>query len=644
MLEIFRKKKNLFLWILMPFIIISFSMFYGWSYLGGTHRSQKNTFMKVGNYDINYKIYYYYYQKIKNFFAALYGGRLPVGMEETYNFKKLALETLINDYYNAYGTDLYDYPVSDEEVSDRIANFFSNVPPDKFDKILKNYLASMRLREKDFYAIKEIEAKAEVFKSIIQNSGISSELDIYNYMKRNYEKRKIGYVLFSVDDYIDKVPIDEKSLKAYYEKHKEDYKTKPKYQISFITILPKDLEKEVEVTKEDIQNYYNLNIDKYKVPKKLKLKRIFLKIDKKTMNKEKQQELQKKMEDIRKQIVSGANFGELAAKYSEGPEKDKKGDYGWHSKDELPKDIANKLFSLKKGDISPVIKTSNGIYLFKVEDEEKPHFKKIEEVKDTIIRILKAKKAKELAKKRAEEIKSKLKNIDELKKYAKEHNIKIQDSELFTGAIIPKLGYSHKIFKEVQNMKEGEVGSPVSVFGKYIVYALKKKEPSKVLSFKDAKSKVIEDYKYEKAFEMAKNDAQTFKVKVGRNFQNFKNVATEYKKKVEISKPITFQDEKVEGIGKSKDLVEYIFLAKQNQIGPIISLQEKSTKKVDKFCVWYCAKILPINKKTYKDNWGKAYSYWSSRYGNGLNYAMLVYLEEKYPMKIYDENVKELLK
>lgn len=76
-----------------------------------------------------------------------------------------------------------------------------------------------------------------------------------------------------------------------------------------------------------------------------------------------------KIEDLKKQIAAGADFGKLARENSDDKASaEKDGDFGIikHSSP-YPDGIKNAVFSLKAGDVSEPIRQPNGFYLIKLE-------------------------------------------------------------------------------------------------------------------------------------------------------------------------------------------------------------------------------------------------------------------------------------
>jgi len=99
------------------------------------------------------------------------------------------------------------------------------------------------------------------------------------------------------------------------------------------------------------------------------------------MDEKKKAELRAKAEEIRKEVVSGKDFAELAAKYSDCPSKQKGGDLGHFPRQgAMVEPFAAAAFALEVGQISPVVETQFGYHIIKVTDRKKGEDKKLPDV------------------------------------------------------------------------------------------------------------------------------------------------------------------------------------------------------------------------------------------------------------------------
>lgn len=79
-----------------------------------------------------------------------------------------------------------------------------------------------------------------------------------------------------------------------------------------------------------------------------------------------------KAHDLLDQIRKGANFEDIAQKYSDGPSAAQGGELGSFKRGMLAKELEDKTFAMKPGDISDVIRTKQGYVILKVVAHQKP--------------------------------------------------------------------------------------------------------------------------------------------------------------------------------------------------------------------------------------------------------------------------------
>src|SRR5512143_4038727 len=74
-------------------------------------------------------------------------------------------------------------------------------------------------------------------------------------------------------------------------------------------------------------------------------------------------------EDILAQLARGADFGQLAASYSDAPNALQGGAFGWRASGKIPTLFADALKQLQPGQVSPILRSSNGFHILKLFDK-----------------------------------------------------------------------------------------------------------------------------------------------------------------------------------------------------------------------------------------------------------------------------------
>lgn len=79
-------------------------------------------------------------------------------------------------------------------------------------------------------------------------------------------------------------------------------------------------------------------------------------------------QLQTRAAEVTKLVAQGDDFGKLAAAFSDAQDAMQGGSLDWRAADRLPALIADRLSQMKKGDVSPVIRSTAGLHIFKLVD------------------------------------------------------------------------------------------------------------------------------------------------------------------------------------------------------------------------------------------------------------------------------------
>lgn len=129
-----------------------------------------------------------------------------------------------------------------------------------------------------------------------------------------------------------------------------------------------------EVSEEEIKAYYQENLQTFKTAEQVKIRQIMVGSE-------------EEAKKIRLSLLRGAPFDQLAAKTSASPDRLQGGEVGYFSRGQMPEafDIA---FDVSVGDISPVVSSPYGYHIFLVEDKRREKIPPLDEVQDSIRRVL----------------------------------------------------------------------------------------------------------------------------------------------------------------------------------------------------------------------------------------------------------------
>ena len=129
-------------------------------------------------------------------------------------------------------------------------------------------------------------------------------------------------------------------------------------------IMRDNVYRKIVVTPKGIKRYYQEHTDEFTREGSLSFRHILLMFSRY----ETKEDAKSAAEDILNKLKSGEEFGDLAKEYSRGPHSDEGGLWETDEVKDFRKDLVAKISNLKEGEISPIIDSSFGHHIFKIEE------------------------------------------------------------------------------------------------------------------------------------------------------------------------------------------------------------------------------------------------------------------------------------
>jgi peptidyl-prolyl cis-trans isomerase SurA len=149
----------------------------------------------------------------------------------------------------------------------------------------------------------------------------------------------------------------------------EDFKQNLKNQIITQQVISKEVGGRMSISKDEMQQFYDAHKTQMEQPEQIRLSELLVSTEKKGVSADDPQQLaaaQTKADELLAQIRKGGSFEDIAKKNSDGPTAAQGGDLGYFKRGALAKELEDKTFAMKAGEVSDVIRTKQGFVILKV--------------------------------------------------------------------------------------------------------------------------------------------------------------------------------------------------------------------------------------------------------------------------------------
>jgi peptidyl-prolyl cis-trans isomerase D len=417
--------------------------------------------------------------------------------------------------------------VSDQERAERIRQFLPTAYNGDTFVGMDRYAAEVQGRFQMTVPVFEEQIRQglllEKFRKLVTDGISVGPGELQDEFRYRNEKIKLDYALIKPEDLAAKINPDEAEIKAAYEKNKSKYLVPEKRVVRYALADVNQIRQSTQVSDDELKVQYQQDIQQYQVPNRVHVDHILLMTVGKTPAEV--EEIHQKAEEVLKQAnKKGANFEELAKKYSEDPgTKDKGGDLGWITQGQTVPEFEKVAFSLPKGSISDLVKTQYGFHIIKVLDKETAHTKTFDEVKDSIrapLMLAKAdKQGADIADKLSTAIRQSNKtSIDYL---AKQFHLTVGETRPVS-AIEPilELGNSKEVKDAIFGQRTDELSLPIHTDRGYLILSVRGVLPAHQGTLDEVRDRVIADLKQQKSTDIARQKADDLdkRLKSGEKF------------------------------------------------------------------------------------------------------------------------------
>jgi peptidyl-prolyl cis-trans isomerase D len=369
--------------------------------------------------------------------------------------------------------------IGDDQYAALVANRFNMSVPE-FEEDVKHDIIIRRLQ------------------ALVTGGVMVDAKDVRDDYRKNAIKIKFDYAVISSDDVRKSINPSDSDLEAFFKKNAARYASAvpEERKITYFAFTPNELPGGIpQPTQQEIQAYYTAHQSEYSTPEQARSRHILLKLppnaDAKT-----DAAAKAKAEDILKQLKAGANFADLAKKYSDDTSKDTGGELGFAQHGTMVPEFDKAIFSQKIGDIE-IVKSQFGYHIVQVEERKPAQAQELNEVLPTIQATLIRQKAAAAEEAYAHTLTSEaIKNG--LEKTAAAHHLEVVTTPpVNRQGVISALPDGSQLVSKAFDSKQGDPPQFAQTGEGYAVFQVTGIQAAHAPTFADWKTHVMDDYRGE---------------------------------------------------------------------------------------------------------------------------------------------------
>ncbi len=483
MLQFLRTRMKTILWVTV-FAFVG-TIFLSWG-MGGAARKSVSRVAVVNGEAISPQEYYKRLQQVQQYWSQMLGDNYTDELAKQLNIEKQVMEGLIKDKIMEQKAREMGLRVTNGEIIAKIKTFPEFQTAKKFDAA--KYNAAIKTpRNSRIWPSIEADLRKQLLREklelLVKDSAVATEAET-------------------------RVLFDQKN---------------DKLQFSYLRVKPSDL-----VNRDKVARYFDEHTDELKTPERVQASHILF-----SLEDDDAEETLKKAREVRTELLAGADFAELARKYSADPgSAPTGGGLGFFPRGQMVPEFDEAAFSLAVGEISQPVKTKFGYHLIKVTGHEPARLQPLKDIYEEVAARVVSDEEKNKAKDLLAKVRMKVTEVGTLKDAAAAFNlpVSVSDEVKWQDKINEELPWQEKLWLTAAGLGINQVSEPIPIDGDFYLLQLKKRLKGEEKEYQKQKQGLKEEILNAKLDDLLNNwyDSLRSKAEVDVLLQNYQDAVKAY--------------------------------------------------------------------------------------------------------------------
>ncbi len=473
--------------------------------IGGSNTVSPNAVATVGGEDISVM------DVRQEFEQQTRGQNIPQVMQGLY--MRQVLDQMIFQHLLEMEAQRLGIQVTPDEITQRIKELLPTAFPGGVWIGAERYAQEVEIRTgmsvPQFEDYVRTAVLVDKFKFLVTDGISVTPQEVEAQYRYANEKIQLDYTQIKPADLQDSIKPTDAELAAYFARNESQYQVPEKRSAKYALLDLDQLKQSVKISDADVQGYYQQHLGDYKVENRVDAAQIVFN----TLGKTDAEValVKQQAEKVDEQAKHGANFADLAKKYSEDQNtKSKGGDIGWIVAGQTAPSFENAAFSLPKNGISDVVQTPYSFDIIKVLDKEVAHTKSLDEVKASIVNTLTQEKLNSEEGDLSDKLTAAVRQPGQqtVDSIAKQFNLQTGETPVVSVTDpVGDFGSSTTLQEALFSLRSGELSQPISINRGYVIISVDKILPGHQGTLAEVRDRVLADYRKEKAQSLAQQKA-----------------------------------------------------------------------------------------------------------------------------------------
>jgi peptidyl-prolyl cis-trans isomerase D len=549
-----------------------------WSASTGTKEPAGQTVASVGGETITAAQFDRQYRSTLQRQQSMYQGNLSPELIRAMDLPRQVLDGMIDRILELDAARRVHLKVSDQEVAQTIAAFpvFQKngqfVGRDEYERFLRAQSYTPDRFEKE---IRE-GLLLDKYQTLMKASLLVPETEVQKEFSNRNEKASIEYIKVPSARLETPGEPPESELKAYYEKHKDRYRSPEQRRIKYLIVERAKVKAKTNVPEAQLRAEYETRKSSFAVPEQVTAAHILIKVDP-AQGPGGDAAAKAKAEKILDRARKGEDFAKLANENTDDPSgKGSGGQLPPFSRGQMVPEFDEAVFSMAPGEIRGPIKTQFGYHVIKLAGKTPARRRSFEEARPELTAELADRVAAAETDRRARALADRIRALsnasDEELRKLQDDAVHFETSEWISkGEPITGIGANAQAIEAAWSQKIGQVSKePISTPRGPVFVKPAEERPAGILPFADVRPRIAQD----EAAERREKEAQEKLAPAARELGSgatLASLAARYETEVKTT-PEFGPGGTVPEIGNAPALATAVFQTAKGQAGPPVAV------------------------------------------------------------------------